>query len=144
MSAARKKGTRAETAAVKFLRDNGFPGADRQPLRGREDQGDIAVTAGIIAEVKTGQRATAESPAQVRAWLAETDRERLAAGADIGLLILHPRGRHPAAWHVWTTAQQWSVMLGGVSPSGPDESQPVMCWLGTWCDLARDLWGDPE
>lgn len=128
---------------MKFLRDNGFPGADRQPLRGTDDQGDIAVTAGIIAEVKTGQRATAASPAQVLAWLDETDRERRNAGADIGLLILHPAGRHPGAWHVWTTQVQMAVMLGGVSEPGPDESMPVMCWLSDWAAAARGLWGDP-
>ena len=48
----RKRGTAAETAVTRWLRDHGFPHADRQPLRGGRDQGDIDITAGLIAEVK--------------------------------------------------------------------------------------------
>lgn len=136
-------GTRAETSVVRYLRDNGFPGADRQPLRGRADTGDVDITAGIIAEVKAGQQAARASANQIRRWLFETDTERLRAGADIGVLVVYQRGRGPGHWHVWTTVRQLAVLQGAISEyEQPDGTTPVMLLLADWAAEARKNWGD--
>ena len=44
MSKAKAKGTAAETALVKYLRDHGFPGAERRAMTGEFDQGDVTGT----------------------------------------------------------------------------------------------------
>jgi len=49
-------GTAAETAVVRVLREY-FPEADRSPLRGHHDQGDIRGTGDFIWEVKAGNTA---------------------------------------------------------------------------------------
>ena len=136
-------GTRGETAVTRYLRDNGFPGADRQPLRGRADTGDIDVTAGIIAEVKAGAAAATASNNRIRMWMYETDRERRQAEADIGILVVRQRGRGPSQWHVWTTVRQLGILQGAISEyEEPDATTPVMLLLSDWCDLARINWGD--
>ena len=38
--------------AVRWFRDHGFPQADRQPLRGNRDAGDLDLAPGVVVEVK--------------------------------------------------------------------------------------------
>lgn len=85
-------GTAAETAVVRTLRTLGFPHAERRALTGALDQGDITGCPGLVFEVKGGEAAKVASDAQITAWLAETEAERLNAGADIGVLVLQRRG----------------------------------------------------
>ena len=54
-------GTAAETAVVRFLRDNGFPLAERRALHGSTDRGDITGTPGLVWEVKGGDAAKTAS-----------------------------------------------------------------------------------
>lgn len=96
MNRPKQIGTTAETAVVNHARKHGFPGADRQPLRGNADQGDIGLCPGIIVEVKAGNAARNATTAQTRAWLAETERERANAAAAYGLLVIVPKGVGPA------------------------------------------------
>lgn len=92
MSASRDKGTAAETAIVRWARLNGFPWADRQPLRGR-DQGDITLCPGVIIEAKNHARTgVAIGPSVLRLWLRQTEVERDAAGADHGILVVKRAG----------------------------------------------------
>ena len=85
-------GTRGETAVVKAMRVNGFPGAERRALAGAYDLGDINVCPGVIAEVKWGKHAREASMGDVAWWWRETERERLHAKAPIGLLIIQRKG----------------------------------------------------
>ena len=55
MSKQRAKGTAAETAVVNYLRCVGFEHADRAPLRGKNDQGDITGIGQVCVEVKNHQ-----------------------------------------------------------------------------------------
>lgn len=80
-------GTAAESAVVKYLRANGFPNARRNALAGRGDVGDVEVCPGVMIEVKAGQRARVASDNVIVEWLAETEKERVNAGADVGLLV---------------------------------------------------------
>lgn len=84
MSAARQKGTLAETALVKFLASHGFPHAERRALHGTEDKGDITGTVGLAWEVKN------HKTYQIPAWVKEALVEAQNAKADYGLLVIKP------------------------------------------------------
>lgn len=98
-------GTSAETAVVRFARGAGFPGADRLTLSGTADRGDVrlttGLTAGVVVEVKGGKAAEGASDAQVAAWLDETERERVNAGAAVALLVTKRKGHGAARAGAW-------------------------------------------
>lgn len=84
MSRARQKGTSAETALVKYLRDNGFPHAERRALHGTADKGDVTGTPGVAWEVKN------HKSYDISGWLKETEVERVNALAEYGILVVKP------------------------------------------------------
>ncbi len=109
-------GTRFETSVVRYLRESGFPGAERRALAGAADLGDITGCPGIVWECKAGQAAYKASDAQVNAWLIETETERRAAHADAGVLVLDRSGYGPAR-----VGSAWAVFrLGAFEPDGAD------------------------
>lgn len=91
---AKAKGTAAETAIVRWARDHGFPGADRQPLRGSLDAGDLTLCPGVIVESKVRQAAGTGQPGEqlLSGWLREVDVETRNARADFGLLVVKRSG----------------------------------------------------
>lgn len=104
MSKAKQKGTAAETALVRFLQGQGFPGAERRALGGGgfgEDLGDITGIPALCMEVKN--HATYKIPA----WLKETEIERQNAKADFGILVVKPNkiGMTPDKVGQW-----WGIM----------------------------------
>lgn len=110
MNKPKKIGTAAESAVTRFLQANGFPHAERRALRGTQDAGDITGIPGLCIEVKGGDAARIASDGQIEIWLADTERERAAAGADIGVLVLQRRGVGPAnAGRWWAIVQQWPL-----------------------------------
>jgi len=94
-------GTRAETAVVRAARVHGFPGADRLTLTGAKDRGDVSLCPGVIVEVKGGERARTASDRQIEAWLVETERERVNAGADVAFLVTQRAGFGPERAALW-------------------------------------------
>ena len=99
MNRPRQIGTAAETAVTRWLRASGWPQAERRSLRGRDDAGDITGTPGLCWEIKAGDAADRASDSQVTAWLADTERERVNANADYGVLVLRRRGKgSPGDW----------------------------------------------
>ena len=86
MSKSKAKGTIAESALVKYLLLQGFPGAERRALTGNNDQGDITGIPGLVMEVKN------QRTYHIPAWLDETEIETANAKADYGLLIIKPNG----------------------------------------------------
>lgn len=80
------KGYHAEACVVAFIRGAGFPHAERGQAGALIDRGDILGTPGIAWEVRN-RRALG-----LPAWLRDTRRRRLAAGADIGILVVKPEG----------------------------------------------------
>ena len=99
MSKAKAKGTVAESALVKFLVGQGFPGAERRALSGSNDMGDVTGTPCLAWEVKNHKSYS------LSAWLKETAIEKDNAGADFGILVAKPNGigmNHVGDW--------WAVM----------------------------------
>jgi hypothetical protein len=113
-------GTAAETAVVRALRTLGFPHAERRALTGALDQGDITGCPGLVFEVKGGNAAKVASDAQISAWLAETEAERINARADIGILVLQRRGVGAAnAGRWWAYMQTNAWILGATKHDFP-------------------------
>lgn len=126
-------GTAAETAVVRFLRTAGFPHAERRALHGAVDLGDITGTPGVCWEVKGGDAARRASDGRVAAWLGETERERAAAAADVGVLVMQRAGVGPGnAGRWWAVAPFFRLMPG----SSWDATWPVRMHLA---DMAAVL-----
>lgn len=85
------KGTRAESRVVKYLKEHGL-NAERQPLKGNKDEGDIKIEfeEGYtwILEVKTGKQTENPSRKQIQEWSQQTITERDNANAQAGFLIV--------------------------------------------------------
>lgn len=101
MSKSRSIGTRAESAVRRVCREAGFPHAERNPLYGNRDQADVAITPGVIAEVKSGKAAEAASDAQIVKWLGELETARVNAGALFGILVTKRAGIGHGNAHRW-------------------------------------------
>jgi hypothetical protein len=87
MSKNKAKGTAFETDIVRYLREFGFPYAERRALSGVFDRGDITGTPGLVWECKNHQTL------KLSEWLTETEVERFNAGADYGILVAKRRGK---------------------------------------------------
>lgn len=120
MNRSGQRGTAAETAVVRAIAQLGFPHAERRRLRGRDDAGDITGTPGVCWEVKGGNAARNASDAQVAAWLDETERERVNAGADVGVLVLQRAGKGAA-----NAGQWWALFRSWQPPYPPPDGGPA-------------------
>jgi hypothetical protein len=88
MSASRQKGTRWESLVVSFLRDHGFPWADRIPMAGAKDRGDV--TLGPASPIIEAKNLKQDEWAKA---LDEANREAHNAGAPFGVVWAHRRGK---------------------------------------------------
>jgi hypothetical protein len=86
MSKQRAKGTAAETAVVRYLREHGFPHAERRALHGTADQGDITGCGPVVFEVKN------HKTLDLAGWLKELDVEMTNADVETGVVIAKKRG----------------------------------------------------
>lgn len=146
-------GSAAEGAVVKAARTRGFPHAERVVLHGNADQGDIrltpGLTAGVVLEVKGGEHARRASDQKVAKWLLETERERVNAGADIGLLVTARPGIGLPNAHRWHTHMWFSTFLQlvkathAITPTNP--AAPIHMTLDSALALLRAAgYGTPE
>jgi hypothetical protein len=97
MSKSRSKGTSFETLIARYMRDNGFPFAERRALHGNLDKGDINAGAPLVFECKAAKRH------ELSGWLAETEQERINAEADYGVLVVKRQGHA-------TGGEQYAIM----------------------------------
>lgn len=107
MSAAKSKGTKWESAIVAFLRDHGFPYADRVPLSGSKDRGDVTVGPGspVIEAKNQARHSFAE-------WMDEAEEETANAGADHGVVWAKRRGHaSPGRAYVVMTGDTYVRLL---------------------------------
>ena len=124
----KSKGTAAETAVVRWARENGFGHADRQPLRGNRDAGDIALAPGVIVEVKNRRLPTGHpTPVQLTDWMRQTEAERETSRADVGILVVKRAGTtDPGRWFAYVTTGTFAALLGvpdgGTHLPDPDAS----------------------
>ncbi len=146
-------GTAAETAVVRYLQANGWPGAERRALRGTSDAGDITGTPGVAWEVKCRNRPVSDK--QVDAWMEELVTETRNARADVGILVIRRPGFGPAnagSWWAISSATDLFHIHGGT------EVGPTWALVGAFwtCDIPVRLtlahmvrllrvggWGDP-
>lgn len=97
-AAHRRRGLVTEQMVCHWLRAHGFPGAERSVRTGyrtasRElpDAADVVLCPGVIAQVKSLSPASRAERA-VPGWMAETEAQRVAAAADVALLIVRRPG----------------------------------------------------
>ena len=105
MSAAKAKGTAAETAVVRFLQANGYPHAERRALAGAQDRGDVAGIPGLVIEVKAAARL------ELAAWLDEVHAEvaNEPTTESVGVVWHKRRGKgSPGQWYV--TMDGWDFL----------------------------------
>lgn len=136
-------GTAGESAARRFLVDDGWPDCERRALTGNRDTGDLTVCRSplIIAEVKAGQQADKASPKVIDAWLEQTDTEAVHAGADLGVLIVARKYRNPRDWDAYMCAADWALLLTGDEVMGVDAPWPMRASLADWSAMAK-AWVD--
>lgn len=112
MTPSHAKGTRAETALVGWLQAQGRQHVERRALQGARDRGDIAGIPGVVWEVKAGSRL------EIPRWLGETESERINDGADVGLLVVKPRGVGEARVSDWWVIQRLQQAYGLLGLAG--------------------------
>jgi hypothetical protein len=114
------RGKRAERALVAWLRAHGWPGAERTVRTGHRtrqrvsvDKGDVDGTPGVCWQLKDVADAALH---RVPVWLNETERQRMAAGADLGVLVVKRRGHSdPGDWWAWVPLV--TLMHGVMTPA---------------------------
>ena len=104
MSKAKQKGTLAETAVVQYLKSF-FPRAERRPLYGVHDMGDITGVPHVVFEVKN------QRMYKIPAWIKETEIERNNAEATFGILIVKPNGIGVSKVEEWWAIVPLSQMV---------------------------------
>ncbi|NUR80764.1 MAG: hypothetical protein HOQ21_10010 [Dermatophilaceae bacterium] len=141
-AANRDKGARAERAVVSWLRENGFPGAERAVRTGYKsgnrtaiDPGDITGTPGLVWQIT--DRADADEPAVIERRMQETERQRIHANAAYGFFVVKRRGfADPGRWWVWMPADVIATLVNG-HYIGKDIHFPVRTELAGVVTLVR-------
>jgi len=128
MSAARRIGTAFESAVVNYLRDHGFPHAERRTLHGTADRGDSAGVAGWAVECK------AVRALDLAGWATEATREAVNARGPWWAVIVKRRGRPVADSYVLLTLATWAE---AVAADRPDDPAATLRALADAWDAAR-------
>lgn len=163
----RDRGVATERLLANYLRAHGFPHAERSVRTGvrtvdREvpDVGDIAGTPGLAWQAKALKPLTAAENSVPR-WMVATERQRVAAGADLGVLVVRRDQRPPEQWFAFVPiADAYSVLDGlrdgrvqldgqlEAPPWGHDRATlvvwPARLYLGDLVTILRGVgYGDP-
>jgi hypothetical protein len=93
------KGTTAETAVVRYLREY-WSAAERRALSGNKDKGDIAGIPATVGEVKAAVKI------ELAKWQRETLTEMQNATADHCFLVIKVPYKPVAKWDFWIPAYQ--------------------------------------
>lgn len=103
----RVKGTTWESAIVAFLRDNGFPNAERRALNGSQDKGDITgLGLPVVNEAKNTKAFTPST------FLDEVHAEMTNADAQYGVAWVKRRGKtSPGDAYVLMDGWQWLAIM---------------------------------
>ena len=105
MTKSKAKGTAFERLIADHLK-TWWPYADRAPLTGNKDRGDISGIPGLVWELKNAKTL------RLSEWLEEAETERQNANADHGLLVVKRRGHgRPADQYAILTLGQLIHLL---------------------------------
>lgn len=108
MSASKRKGTAAESAVVAWLREHGFPHAERRALAGNTDKGDVAGIPGVALEVKNVTKMA------LGEWVDEARKEGGNASARIWAVVHKRRGKGDAGdWYVTLDLRTFAELCRG-------------------------------
>ena len=106
MSKSKQKGTAAETAVVKYLKENGFTQVERRALQGSLDKGDISGIEGLVIEVKDHKKMILSE------WMKELEVEIDNANAKSGVVIHKRRGKGDVGeWYASMPVHNWVELL---------------------------------
>ena len=142
-------GTRTAETVVRYLKVNGFPYAERRPLHGAVDLGDITGTIGLCWQVKGGAAAETASDQKIAEWLDKTDEQRRNASAAYGVLVTKRKGVGPkncGAWWAIVRGAEWADLLNAaLHINAVDHHYPVRVHLRSMVTLLRTAgYGDPH
>ena len=84
----KQKGTKGETAVVRWLREHGWPHARRIALKGARDEGDLTLGDGIPVAIES-KAVKRWDPA---GWMKEIEAEVTNSGAEVGFVVVKKRG----------------------------------------------------
>lgn len=104
------KGTRAETNVVLYLNSHGLR-AERRPLAGSADQGDLRVImpdgTEVTAEVKAGRQTQNYPRSKVEDWRGQALVEGENSGCAMTMLVIVRYKRRLVDAEVWLPNDQW-------------------------------------
>ncbi len=140
-------GKDTERRVAEYLRRRGLAGVERAVRTGfrtRErsvaDTGDLTGWPGVCVQVKSLRPATAVERA-VRGWLRETEDQRAASGASVGLLVVRRWGTTDVG--EWWAFLDLASLVGMAEPMAPlarMARRPVRLELSDLVDLMQ-TWG---
>lgn len=126
----KQKGTAAETAAVRYLKEV-FPACERRTLSGSKDRGDIAGVPRTVGEVKAAVKI------ELAKWQRETLTEMENAGEPNCFLLIKVPYKSVAKWDFWIPAYQVGLEDRSFTP---EEKLPEVCrWIHMDFELGRDV-----
>lgn len=113
-----ERSKRRERELVTYLRTHGWPGAERTVRTGyrvaartSRDRGDIDGTPGVAWQLKDVHESRHYL---VPVWMAETELQRVASGADYGVLVVKRAGHaFPGEWWAFVSLETMRRLLGG-------------------------------
>lgn len=115
MSASRRKGTRAETLLIQYLRERGWRYAERRALQGAKDRGDVAGIPGVVIEVKSAARV------ELAEWVKEARIEALNDDAPVWFVVAKANGKGQAKdWYAITTVKVMCDLLADDPPTAEE------------------------
>lgn len=146
-------GKEQERTIVRWARCNGFAHADRVVRTGagrgyghRADEGDVWLCPGVIAQSKRLAPVNRMERA-VPVWLEQTEAQRVAADADVGLLIVRREGcADVGQWWCFLPLDDCLKLcqVGEIVRRGVDRGIPARLQVGDTARLLRAYgYGDP-
>lgn len=148
----RTRGVVTERKLATYLREHGFPHAERAVKTGVVtrtrtvvDPGDITGTPGLVWQSKA-LRPLTRAENEVPSWMLETEEQRVGASADLGVLVVRRDQRPAEQWFAFVPLADLYALHGVTGPDvlgipAPDRLEilavPARLYLGDLVTLLR-------